>query len=108
MTDHLPYAVAAVVHAINAGDTEAFVAAFAADGSVDDWGRVLRGAEGVRSWAATDAIGQNARIEVLEFSTDAGVTHIHFDWSSDRFNGTSEAYVTVADGLVVEFRIPAH
>ncbi len=109
MTDvTLPVEVQAVVDAINEGDTDAFVDAFAADGRVDDWGRVLTGSDGVRSWAATDAIGQNARIDVVEASTDGDTTHIVFDWSSNRFNGRSEAYVTIAAGKVTEFRIPAH
>ncbi|RYJ04773.1 MAG: nuclear transport factor 2 family protein, partial [Actinomycetales bacterium] len=46
----VPAPVSAVVDAINAGDTDAFVAAFTADGQVDDWGRVLKGPDGVRSW----------------------------------------------------------
>lgn len=45
----VPAPVQRVVDAINAADTDAFVAAFTDDGFVDDWGRVLRGPEGVRS-----------------------------------------------------------
>lgn len=101
-------AVQAVVDAINAGDTEAFVAAFTTDGVVNDWGRVLNGHDGVRSWAATDAIGQNAKITVLEATEDGNVTSLKFDWESNRFNGESSAFVTVSSGLVSEFRIPPH
>ncbi len=98
----------AVVDAVNAADTEAFVAAFAPDGAVDDWGRVLRGHDGVRSWAATDAIGQEARMTVLSATTDGDVTTIEFDWRSNRFNGTSTAIVTVDGDRVSSFRIPPH
>lgn len=104
----LPAAVQAVVDAINAGDTEAFVAAFTEDGYVDDWGRVLRGADGVRSWADTDAIGMNAQMRALEASTEGDVTEIRFSWQSDRFNGESKAFVTVAGDRVSSFVIPAH
>lgn len=103
-----PPAVQTLVDAINAGDTEAFVAAFTEDGRIDDWGRVLDGPEGVRSWADTDAIGQDARITVREADTEGEVTQLRFDWASRRFNGTSAAFVTVRDGLVAEFRIPRH
>lgn len=103
----LPPSVAAVVDAINKGDEDAFVAAFASDGYVDDWGKVLTGRDGVRSWSRTDAIGRNATMTVLSATTDGDTTHITFDWRSDRFNGQSEAYVTVVDGLVTAFRIPA-
>ncbi len=104
----VPAPVQALVDAINAGDTEAFVAAFTDDGYVDDWGRVLRGRDGVRSWAATDAIGQGAQITVLQASTDGDVTDIHFDWRSRRFSGESDAIVTVDGDLVASFRIPPH
>lgn len=103
----LPQPVAAVVDAINNGDEDAFVAAFAPDGYVDDWGRVLQGPEGVRSWAQTDAIGMRASMTVLSASTEGDTTHITFDWKSDRFNGQSEAYVTVSGDQVGAFRIPA-
>lgn len=103
----LPAPVRAVVDAINNGDTEAFVAAFTPDGVIDDWGRVLRGAEGIASWAATDAIGQKATITVTSAVTSGHVTEIQFDWRSNRFNGQSHAFVTVAGDKVSEFRIPS-
>lgn len=103
----LPVPVQVVVESINNGDKAAFVAAFTADGVVNDWGRVLRGADGVASWADTDAIGQNAKIEVTAATTDGDVTEIEFNWSSNRFNGPSRAFVTVSGDKVSEFRIPS-
>lgn len=107
-TPELPAPVQAVVDAINDADTNAFVAAFTEDGEVDDWGRVLKGRDGVHDWALSDAIGQRATMKVLEASTDGDVTTTTFEWTSDRFNGTSEGIFTVRDGLVSSFRIPPH
>ncbi|UOR01774.1 nuclear transport factor 2 family protein [Leucobacter allii] len=104
----LPQAVQRLVDAINAADTEAFVAAFTDDGYVDDWGRVLSGPAGVRSWAETDAIGAGARMTVLEASTSDDVTELRFGWSSRVFNGESSAFATVRDDRVAAFRIPPH
>lgn len=104
----LPPAVQRVVDAINAADTDAFVAGFTDDGVVDDWGRVLRGPAGVRQWAESDAIGAGAVIDVFEASTVGDVTEIRFQWTSRVFNGTSSAFVTVSDGRVSSFRIPPH
>lgn len=104
----VPAPVQAVVDAINTADTEAFVNAFTTDGYVDDWGRVLNGPEGVRSWAATDAIGAGAQMEVLEANTDGDVTEIRFSWRSRVFNGESSAFVTVSGDKVQGFRIPPH
>jgi len=69
MTD-IPAPVQAVLDAINNGDEDAFVPAFTDDGVVNDWGRVLRGSEGVASWADSDAIGQDARITVHSAKTE--------------------------------------
>ncbi|WP_448785217.1 hypothetical protein [Brucella intermedia] len=107
MSGSLPPALQSAVEAINAGDTDAFVAAFSSEGVINDWGRVLKGADGVRSWAHGDAIGAQARMTVVEATTTGDTTHIVFDWQSRVFNGRSEAYVTLVDGLVAEFRIPA-
>ena len=101
-----PAPVSAVVEAINAGDTEAFVAAFTAEGRVDDWGRVLTGHDGVRSWAESDAIGMDARMTVLSATTEGDTTTLEFEWSSKKFNGTSTAIVTVGGDRVSSFRIP--
>lgn len=103
----LPAALQAAVDAINSGNEAAFVAAFSPAGVVNDWGRVLKGPEGIRSWARSDAIGAQARMTVLEAVTTGQTTHIVFDWKSRVFNGRSEAYVTIVDGLIIEFRIPA-
>lgn len=102
----VPAPVQAVVDAINAGDTAAFVAAFTSDGVVNDWGRVLSGPEGVESWAQTDAIGAGATMTVLTAETEGAVTELAFDWRSSKFNGESTAFVTVAGDKVAEFRIP--
>lgn len=106
MTASVPSTLQLAIDAINASDTDAFVAAFAHDGIVNDWGRVLRGAEGVRSWARTDAIGAQARMTVVDATTNGNITHIVFDWKSRVFNGRSEAFVTVSGGKIAEFRIP--
>lgn len=107
MSIPLPPALQSAVDAINSGDEDAFVAAFSSDGVVNDWGRILTGADGVRSWARSDAIGAQARMTVVAATIRGDTTQIVFDWTSRVFNGRSEAYVTLADGLILEFRIPA-
>lgn len=104
----VPAPVQAVVDSINDGDTDAFVAVFTDGGYVDDWGRVLRGPSGVRSWAVSDAIGAGAQMEILEAQTNGDVTEIRFSWKSRVFNGVSSAFVTVEGEKVSAFRIPPH
>lgn len=95
-----------MVDAINAADTEAFVAAFAADGFVDDWGRRLNGAAGVRSWAGSDAIGAGAQMTLLSAETAGDTTTVRFGWSSSVFNGESNGIFVVRDGKLASFTIP--
>lgn len=102
----VPAPVQAVIDAINAADTDAFVASFAPDAVINNYGLVWSGVDGVRTWAESDAIGAGARMRLVEAGTTDAITHLVFDWSSRLFQGRSEAFITVRDDLVVEFRIP--
>ncbi|GAA3926079.1 nuclear transport factor 2 family protein [Microbacterium soli] len=106
MSMSLPAEAQAMVDAINDADTEAFVAAFAPDGFVSDWGTVYSGADGVRRWAGSDAIGAGARMTVLSAETDGSTTRIRFGWRSSVFNGESDGIFVVSDGRLASFTIP--
>jgi len=102
----LPAPAQAMVDAINAADTDAFVAAFAPDGFVDDWGTVKSGPEGIRSWAESDAIGAGARMTVLSAETAGDTTSIRFGWRSSVFNGKSAGVFVVRGDRLASFTIP--
>ena len=107
MTDPtVPAPVAALVDAINAADTDAFVAAFTDDGFVSDWGRVLAGPDGVRSWAGSDAIGAGAQMTIITASTDGDTTTTTFDWRSRVFTGESTGIFVVDGDRLASFTIP--
>lgn len=108
MDSSLPAPAQAFVDAVNSADTDAFVAAFVDDGFVDDWGRVLRGTDGVRSWADTDAIGAGARMTILTAETEGDVSRVRFSWSSSVFNGESDGIFVVAGDRLASFTIPRH
>lgn len=102
----LPAPVAAFTRAINDADTEAFVALFADDGYVDDWGTEYRGHARVRRWAGSDAIGAGAKMTILSARTEGEVTTIRFDWRSRVFNGESTGIFTVSGDKLASFVIP--
>lgn len=104
----LPDAAQRFVDAINAADTDGFVAAFTDDGFVDDWGRVLRGRDGVRSWAASDAIGAGAQMTVLTAESEGDTVHIRFEWRSSLFTGESDGIFTLDGDRIAGFTIPPH
>ena len=60
MSVSLPGPVQAVFDATNAGDTAAFLAAFAEDGVIDDWGREFRGHAAIQRWSDGENIGVQA------------------------------------------------
>lgn len=101
-----PAPVQRMVDAINDADTDAFVAAFAPDGFVSDWGTVKAGPEGVRAWAGSDAIGAGARMTVLSAETEGDTTRIRFGWRSSVFNGESDGIFVVAGDRLASFTIP--
>ncbi|MGH3691520.1 MAG: nuclear transport factor 2 family protein, partial [Microbacterium sp.] len=102
----VPVPVQAMVDAINAADTEAFVDAFTPDGFVSDWGAVKAGPDGVRGWAGSDAIGAGAQMTVLSAATDGDTTRIRFGWSSRVFNGESDGIFVVEGDKLASFTIP--
>lgn len=106
MTEQVPAPVQGFLDAINNAETDAFVALFAADGFIDDWGRKLPGHEGVRSWANSDAIGAGAKMTILAFETNDAVTRVRFNWSSSVFNGQSDGIFVLDGDKIASFSIP--
>ena len=65
----LPAPVAEAFDATNAGDLERFVAAFADDGVIDDWGREFRGHEEIAGWSRRESIGVHQTFDGSSFQT---------------------------------------
>jgi ketosteroid isomerase-like protein len=100
--DHTPSAISAFIDATNAGDSEAFVAAFTEDGSLDDWGRVARGRDGIRKWDRTDNIGKQSHFELVDIvqESDPDTYLVHLKVSGNGFNGTSPFRFTLHGDLI--------
>jgi hypothetical protein len=104
---HLPAPVARAIAAVNAGDTDAFLSEFAADGWIDDNGRRFRGHEAMRAWSDRELIGVNSRFELTGSQpTDRGVA-IDVDVSSDGFNGYSRFSFELDDEALRSMTIAA-
>jgi len=89
MTVSLPGPVQAVFDATNAGDTEAFLAAFADDGVVDDWGREFRGHAEIKRWSDGENIGVRATWAPTEVETHGGEHVVTATVGGNGFNGPS-------------------
>ena len=91
MTD-LPPPVAEAFAATNAGDLGRFVAAFADDGVIDDWGREFRGARGDRragAAASRSACSRPSRSPTCATATTIASVVVLADVGGGGFNGPS-------------------
>jgi hypothetical protein len=95
--------VRAYVDAVNAGDVDALVAAFAPDGQVTDVARPVRGHDAIRTWARDEVLG--GRLQVLSVTPTPGGQDLLVHWAPRgsagwrahyRFTTTATA-ITLAD-----------
>ena len=107
MTVPLPAPVRAVFDATNAGDTEAFLDAFAADGVVDDWGREFHGREAIRRWSDAENIGVQSRLTPTASVAADGEYIVTATVAGGGFNGPSHFTFRVAGDRVTRMTIRA-
>lgn len=101
----VPSAVQRMIDATNAGDHDAFVAAFAPDAVLVDWGTVFEGADGVASWDDSDNIGRKSHFEVADVDQEGDVWIVNLDVTGGGFNGTSGFRFELADDLITRMEI---
>ncbi|WP_019179530.1 nuclear transport factor 2 family protein [Microbacterium yannicii] len=103
----VPSPIAAFIDATNTGDSDAFVAIFAEDGSLEDWGRIARGRDGIRDWDRTDNIGKQSRFELVDITEEAphDTFLVHLKVSGNGFNGTSPFRFTLRGDLIESVEI---
>jgi ketosteroid isomerase-like protein len=108
MTVSLPAAVQAVFDATNAGDTEAFLDAFTADGVVDDWGREFRGREAIKGWSDRENIGVRAVLSPTAVTSSSDLEYVvTADVAGGGFNGPSHFTFRVDGERVARMTIRA-
>jgi len=105
--DSIPTAVRRVLTAIDEQDTDAFVAAFAQDGFVDDWGRQFRGPEQIRSWSDNELIGKHATFSATQVSTPGNPITLLTQVGGDGFNGPSHFTFSVQGDEIASMTITA-
>jgi hypothetical protein len=89
MSVALPVPVQAVFDATNAGDTDAFLDSFTADGVVDDWGREFHGREAIKKWSDGENIGVQARLTPTAVEFQDGEHVVTATVAGGGFNGPS-------------------
>jgi hypothetical protein len=89
-----------MIDATNAGDHDGFVASFAPDAYLEDWGRGFTGHDGVASWDRTDNIGKHAHFEATGSRRDGDDYVVTLAVTGGGFNGTSDFRFTLAGDLI--------
>jgi hypothetical protein len=107
MLESAPTAVARLLEAANANDTEAFLAAFVDGGVVDDWGREFVGTDAIRGWSDREFIGKRVTLDVRGVEQDGEATVVTAQVGGDGFNGPSHFSFLVDRDLVSRMTIRA-
>ncbi len=92
------------MNAVNTGDLNALVAAFAADAVITDVSRPIAGADNIRAWAGSEVIGGSLEVlEVVEDRTDGQKLIVHWapggseGWQAHYDFKVSNGAITAAD-----------
>lgn len=80
----------AYVDAVNAGDLDALVTAFAPDGQITDVTRPIRGHDAIRTWARDEVIG--GRLRVLSVTAMPGGQDLLVHWAPQGSSGWRAHY----------------
>lgn len=99
-TPTIPEPIATFFANVNSHDKDAFLAAFTADGVVDDWGRTFTGPSEIEAWSDNEFIGSRGTLTVEEVQDDSGTITVIGDWRSNHANGRS-AFTFVTDGGLI-------
>jgi hypothetical protein len=107
MSNDIPTAVQRALDAIDQLDADAFVAAFAPDGYVDDWGRKFQGPDRIRSWSDAEFIGKNVTFAQTTVATEGNPVTLLTQVGGDGFNGPSHFTFDVQGDQVASMTITA-
>ncbi len=111
MTNQLTGVVADFVAAVNAFDTDAIVATFAADAYVNDNRREINGVDAIRRLIAKEFVGDRVTMEVREVIDHYGdnIVRAKFDGTYDKTNLPDElimsSYFSVRDDKIVSLAV---
>ena len=73
--------------ATNRGDSDAFLACFAADAVINDWGRTFTGHEEIARWNANENIGVQSHIDATGTTREGDAIRVGVQVSGKGYNG---------------------
>ena len=97
--------IRAMFDATNAEDSAAFVAAFAEDAVLVDWGRTFTGHEAIAAWNRNENIGVHSRIGVTSVQRDGDRVTVGVSVSGEGYNGGGAFVFETAGGRITRMEI---
>ncbi|EON30564.1 hypothetical protein GTC6_22045 [Gordonia terrae C-6] len=101
----LPAPVGHLLDAVNNGDTDAFLATFAVNGRVDDWGRLFAGHAEIRRWSDAELIGKKTSLAPTAALRNGEVVTMTTTVGGQGFNGPSTFTFTIDGDRVAQMTI---
>lgn len=99
----LPFPVNEVFEATNTGDLPRFVAAFAADGVVDDSGRAFLGHDAITRWSQAESIGVRQTFAVTGTHSDGDKVIVTATVGGGGYTGSATFTFDIAsDGRAIQ------
>ena len=111
MATELTGPVAEYIAAINAFDTDAAVATFAADAYVNDARREINGIDAIHRWVTKEMVGDSVTMDVRDVVQhyDETIVRSRYDGTYDKTNLPDELvmsdYFRVRDGKIVSLTL---
>jgi hypothetical protein len=105
--DQAPAIVREAIDAANTHDIDRFLRCFAADGAVDDWGRVFSGHEQIRHWSDAEFIGKQVILSDVRFASDADRVVVQARVGGNGYTGPSTFTFTVRGAKIGLMEITA-
>jgi hypothetical protein len=94
-----------MIDATNRGDSEGFLAAFADDAVLDDWGRTFTGHDEIAGWNARENIGVESHIEVTGVERSGNEIRVGVSVTGDGYNGGGAFTFVVAGDRIARMVI---
>jgi hypothetical protein len=111
MTTELTGVIAEHIAAVNAFDTDAIVATFAADAYVNDNRREIHGVDAIRRWVEQEMVGDRVTLEVREVLDHHGdiIVRARYDGTFDKTNLPDELvmsnYFSIREGKIISLAV---
>lgn len=111
MATELSGIVATHIAAVNAFDTDAIVATFAADAYVNDAHREIAGTAAIRRWVQKEMVGDKVTLDIQEVVDHHGdiIVRAAYDGEYDKTNLPDplimSSYFSIRDGKIVSLAV---